>query len=861
MTGHMNLKRRLSLVLWGTTLVAFLLAISGLGVFHLLTLEERARQILEPFAQMIAVGAEAAIAFEDPQRAQEILDTLKHNPQVLEAEIILDNGRRLASFSAIARQPLPERPLDREDGVYVGDDRVELLQSMPRGGRLLIGMSLDQLSRETYRVIGLFSIGILVLVAVTYGQLAVLQRTIVRPIATLTRSTELIRDRADYGHRVTGSGSDEIARLGRSFNAMMEVIQEREAHLRRISALQRTIVDNAAYVIISTTPQGLVTSFNHAAERLLGYLADEVVGKRTPALWHDADEIRERAQQLTQELNETIDSGFEVFAARPRHYLPEEGEWTFISKRGQRIPVLLSVTALRDDADNIMGFVGLAYDLTERKKAEEQLRRHKDELEQTVQQRTQELMLARDAAEAANRAKSVFLANMSHELRTPLNSILGFSSLIGRDGGLSASQLEYIGIINRSGRHLLKLINDVLEIAKIEAGKLQLEIAAFDFGGMVHDVADMMRMRANGKGLQLELEMSSSCPRFLKGDEARMRQILINLIGNAVKFTKQGGVAIRFATRRGKPLCLLIEVEDSGPGISERDQKRLFKPFVQLAEGGEQQGTGLGLTITRQFVQLMQGEISVESVLGRGTLFRIELPIEEAKGEEVEVSEKAVHGEIAGLAPGQPTYRILIVEDQRENQLLLKRLMDELGMEVRLADNGEQCVKQFQQWHPDFIWLDMRMPVMDGEEATRRIRQLPGGEKVKIVAVTASAFKEEQQEMLAAGMDDFVRKPFRFSEIFDALARHLGVKYLYKSKTEAASAPLALTPEMLQGLAETQRKELTDALVSLDSEMIASIVKELAQQNAGMGKTLRALVDNFEYQAILDVLERSAPRS
>ena len=401
-------------------------------------------------------------------------------------------------------------------------------------------------------------------------------------------------------------------------------------------------------------------------------------------------------------------------------------------------------------------------------------------------QAEQELLRALDAAEAANRAKSVFLANMSHELRTPLNAILGFSRLMRRDPRVTDTEAESLDIINRSGEHLLALINDVLEVAKIEAGRLKLEIAPFDLGGMARDVADMMRLRAQEKGLQLLLDQSSEFPRYIRGDEARLRQILVNLVGNAVKFTVTGGITIRLGVRQNGRQHLLIEVEDSGPGISLEDQGRVFKPFVQLAEAAEQKGTGLGLTITKQFVELMGGRIAVDSTPGKGSLFRVDVPIELADTADIPATKGEEAGEVAELAPGQPAYRILIAEDQPENALLLSRLMSAIGLEMKVAENGKQCVELFQDWHPDLIWMDRRMPIMDGVEATLRIRELSGGRQVKIVAVTASAFREQQQEMLAAGMDDFVSKPYRFGEIYDCLARQLGLKYVYRSQTAVA---------------------------------------------------------------------------
>ncbi|BCO27598.1 sensor histidine kinase RcsC [Rhodoferax lithotrophicus] len=488
------------------------------------------------------------------------------------------------------------------------------------------------------------------------------------------------------------------------------------------------------------------------------------------------------------------------------------------------------------------------------------LQRYKNQLEETVQQRTSELLLARDAAQAANKAKSAFLANMSHELRTPLNAILGFSSMMRRDPDVPALQHANLDIINRSGEHLLTLINDVLEVAKIEAGRMQLEIASFDLGSMVRDVVDMMQMRAQEKGLQLLIDQDSEFPRYIKGDEARLRQILVNLVSNAVKFTEQGGVTLRLGVKQNSRQHLLIEVEDSGPGISAEDQKRLFEPFVQLAEGSSQRGTGLGLTITRQFVELMGGEVSMDSTVGKGSLFRVNLPLELASMADIPKPQNLQHGEVIGLLPGQSAYRILIVEDQPENQLLLKRLMSRIGLETRVAENGAQGVDIFSQWHPHLIWMDRRMPVMDGIEATQHIRQLPEGRTVKIVAVTASAFKDQQQEMLDAGMDDFVRKPYRFEEIYDCLARQLGVTLVYQTDVtqRPLPAPVALTPAMLAALPAALCHELQDALENLDDERITTAIRQAQLIDPELSHALSSLVEYFNYPAILEALHDAA---
>jgi PAS domain S-box-containing protein len=611
--------------------------------------------------------------------------------------------------------------------------------------------------------------------------------------------------------------------------------------LRQSEQKFRAIFDQTFQFIGVLNTEGVVLQANQTALQFAGIGKEAVLGKpfwETP-WWAHSTEMQ---QNLRAAIRDAAGGRLVRFEAT---HPTADGEIRYVD---------FSLNPITDAQGRVVLLISEGRDITERKHAEEALRRYKDQLEETVQHRTAELLLARDAAEAANKAKSAFLANMSHELRTPLNAILGFSSLIRRDPQLPAGLRENVDIINRSGEHLLTLINDVLEIAKIEAGRLQLEIAPFDLDAMVADVADMMQMRARQKGLQLLLDKAPEVPHYIKGDEARLRQIVINLVGNAVKFTTQGGVTIRLGARKNARFHLLIEVEDSGPGIGEADLKRLFKPFVQLGKGGEQKGTGLGLTITRQFVKLMGGTISVESAVGKGSLFRVDVQVEGAEAADVHTPE-APRGEIVGLAPGQPVYRTLIAEDQAENQRLLKALMDDLGFEVEVADDGEQCVKLFEEWRPDLIWMDRRMPVMDGEEATRRIRRLPGGEKVKIVAVTASAFKEEQRKMLAAGMDDFVRKPYRSSEIYDCLSRQLGVRFIEEAPVEE-ERPVALTPEMLSPLPEELRDTLRVALESLDTEAIAAVIRQIGTCDPMLEKVLSGIAERFDYQEILDTLQK-----
>lgn len=660
----------------------------------------------------------------------------------------------------------------------------------------------------------------------------------------LDRLVTLAND-AEHGkvfQRADMQRTDEIGVLARHLYRMLDTLEEEKNIRIENEARFRKLVKAAPIPMCYVLKDKVIASINDRFFKTFGYTLEDI--PTLDVLWQlaypDADY---RAWVLS-----TWDKAVRIAAETGQDIQPHEYHVT--CRNGEVRIMEISGVILEDD------LLATFIDLTERKRAENELIQYKDHLEEEVQERTVALVLAREAAEMANRAKSTFLASMSHELRTPLNAILGFSSLLRKEASLTESQLESLDIINRSGEHLLNLINDVLDMAKIEAGNVEIESVPLDLGALVRDITDLMHIRAQEKGLQLKVDQASKFPRYIKGDETRLRQVLLNLVGNAIKFTQQGEVTVRLNTKKNTHAHLLLEVEDTGIGIKTKDQQKIFEPFVQVGDTNKQKGTGLGLTITRQYVELMGGNISVKSRPGKGSLFLVDIPLEIADEADAAKLADVFKGEVVGLAPGQPEYRILIVEDQKENQILLSQLMKKAGFAVKVADNGKQGVQYFQEWQPHLIWMDRRMPVMDGMEATLQIRQLSGGKDVKIVAVTASALAEQRGEMLKAGMDDVVLKPYRFNEIYQCLGEQLGVEYIYESsQQEDTVSDVLLTQEALAALSADLKEELEKALESLESDTILAVIQQVAVHDADLSKTLQHLAENFDYPAILKAIK------
>lgn len=666
-----------------------------------------------------------------------------------------------------------------------------------------------------------------------------------RDITDLKKAEHELRRHRDQLEVFVHERTRELTLANEKLQSEIRERKQAEYKVRAERDRAQRYLDIAGAIIVLIDSRQRTGLINKKGCEILGYSERELIG----ADWFDTV-----APEGEREADRAL---FAALLSRGSGSV-EYVENTVLTKDGQPLIIAWQISVLTDMNGKPVGTLSSGVDITQRKRTEEELRR------------------ARDAAEVANRTKSAFLANISHEIRTPLNAILGFCQLMLRDCSISFQHRESIEKINRSGEHLLALINEVLEMSKIESGCASLSPTNFDLYRLLEDVEMMFRVRTETKGLQFEVSTSDNLVRHVVGDQSKIRQVLINLLENAVKFTNQGGVLLRVFSENHeaeKPhsevapchsngtIRLIMEVKDTGIGIRDEDKEKVFQPFEQLGSSTNPDGgTGLGLAICREFLRIMGGTISLTSRVGQGSVFRVEIPVERGTGQACDSKEPTRR--VIGLQPGQPRYRILVVDDIQTNREILSSMLLSVGLDVRTAHNGKQAVAVFDQWHPHAILMDMKMPVMDGRQATKEIKSRPGGEQTVVIAVSAGAWEEERKTVLADGPDDFIRKPFREGDVFNILGAHLGLEYAYQQddRQEASrNAPMnrctTLELNELANLPSRLLNELEEAAEKLDVDHLRELLHDVRKLNPFLAEGLSNLLKQYDFELLMDALQ------
>jgi PAS domain S-box-containing protein len=590
----------------------------------------------------------------------------------------------------------------------------------------------------------------------------------------------------------------------------------------------KTIIHSMVEGVITINQDGIIQTFNYAAEQIFGYSSSETVGRNVKMLMEGKD--KEQHDEYLQRYLKTME---------PR-IIGVGREVKGRKRNGALFDMDLSISQLNQKNEKL--FVGSVRDITERKKVEEEIKN------------------ARIEAEAANRAKSEFLANMSHEIRTPMNAILGYAQILKRKN-LENEDKKSVGHILSSGDHLLKLINNILDISKIEAGKMEVTYVDFDLTRLIKNLSDMFVPKCEQKKIKFQIEGASKEPVIVNGDETKFTQVLINLIGNAVKFTNDGTITLQLSVEKNNRYR--FDIIDTGEGIPAKAQKDIFEPFRQDWEGLNKGGTGLGLAIAKRQVEIMNGSLELFSEEGKGSRFSLSLTLLPSNKENVSNNEENSGKKIIHLAPGY-TVKALVVDDIAMNREVLKETLEDVGITVITANNGQEGVDKVREFAPNIVFMDMRMPVMNGVDALNIIKNEFSSDQIKVVAITASALQHQRKTIENSGADGFISKPFKTAELFQCIKDSLQVEYVYEDESaddDDEEKPKTLEIDISKiTISEnfyTSLKNSAEMYLITQMERLLKKLEEESDDGKILAEIIEPMMEQYDMDGILKILEKT----
>ncbi|MDJ1175187.1 ATP-binding protein [Roseofilum capinflatum] len=832
--------------------------------------------ILDRQGQMVASSTDdPPFTFEQNAKGGAIRGSFEQiAPSASQDPIVAATGRYLeeqqpnieAHAPLYSLLPIPKPGGKREDyslyveELMVSEQDIQIqgnpsVSALPEGWKLAILVPqsefMGQIQANVRRTVALC--GLTLITSILAGGL--IAQWISQPLVCLKNSAQAIAS-GDLDTPVTISGLGVVHDLSRAFSQMQEQLQTSFQTIAEKEHELAVIIECFPLGVMVFDPQGKLILVNSKAQELFrGHTPDSTL--------------------------EQIGEVYQVYQAGTSTLYPSEqlplirtlqGENVYandleIEVDGMRIPIEVYATPIRNLEGEVTYALNVFQDISDRKQAEALLKNYNQTLEQQVIERTQELHqtnaeleIAKEAAENANHAKSEFIANMSHELRTPLNAILGYPTLLEQSPNLSDEDRNHLRLIENSGTYLLSLINQILDFSKIEAGRLTLNLTWVNLSHLIEELKNLFDLKSKAKGIEFKIDLGSDVPVWIETDGVKLKQILINLLNNALKFTTMGRVSLEITKISSQQLQ--FTVTDTGVGIATEELQHLFQPFMQTQSGRQsQEGTGLGLAISQKFTQMLGSTLRVESTVGKGTQFQFELNLEEfqQQGVEVEGDDSRDNGgdrQAIALADDQPTYRILVTDDHQPNRLLLVSLLENWGFQVQEARDGEEAIQVWETWQPDLILMDIRMPNMTGEEATREIKRRAKEHPPIIIAVTASAFHHQRNSLIASGCDDVIAKPFRPFEITQLLEHYLHVQFIYQmTQNISVLTPEELTQQDIESLSSSWLKEFEQVvIVGMQDEMYNSLA-QLGTQQEKIAQYLQPFVENFQFQELLDWIQ------